>query len=78
MSDDSHQLDTTGTLCPLPILLTAKALLELEPGDVLHVVGDDPTIAEDMPIFCYRAGHRLLHLAEEEGLVRCRIAKGEG
>lgn len=77
MSDDPHQLDTTGTVCPMPILLTAKALLDLEPGGVLEVVGDDPTIAEDMPIFCYRAGHHLLELAEEDGLVRCRIEKGE-
>ncbi len=72
-----RKLDTLGQVCPLPILLTAKALKELQVGDLLEVVGDDPAIADDMPIFCFRAGHRLLKLDEEEtGLVRCTIEKG--
>ena len=81
MSDDralapGQTLDTTGKVCPLPILLTAKAIKELAVGDLLEVVGDDPAIADDMPIFCYRAGHRLVTMDEEEsGLIRCRIEK---
>ncbi len=76
MGDAHTQLDTRGKVCPLPILMTAKAMMQLDPGDVLEVVGDDPVIADDMPIYCYRAGHRLLSLDEEEGgLIRCRIEK---
>ena len=73
---DPHQLDTTGKVCPLPILLTAKAIKDLEVGDLLEVVGDDPAILDDMPIFCFRAGHRLVAMEEEPGgLIRCRIEK---
>jgi tRNA 2-thiouridine synthesizing protein A len=77
LATDFHRLDTTGKVCPLPILLTAKAMLRLAVGEVLEVVGDDPAIAEDMPIYCVRAGHRLLSLEEdpETGEVRCRIEK---
>lgn len=77
MATDPHRLDTTGKVCPLPILLTAKAMLRLEVGEVLEVLGDDPAILEDMPIYCVRAGHRLLALEEdpETGAVRCRIEK---
>jgi TusA-related sulfurtransferase len=78
--DRDHRLDTVGKACPLPILLTAKALLRLSAGEILEVVGDDPAIIEDMPIYCVRAGHRLLALDEdpETGLIRCRIEKVEG
>lgn len=70
------KLDTLGKVCPLPILLTAKAIKDLQVGDLLEVVGDDPAIADDMPIFCFRAGHRLVRIDEEEGnLVRCVIEK---
>ncbi len=68
-------LDTLGTICPLPLLMSAKAMLRLEPGQILEVVGDDPAILEDMPIFCLRAGHRLVEMVEEEGVVRCWIEK---
>ena len=74
---EAHVLDARGKACPLPILMTAKALLRLEVGEILEVLGDDPAIAEDMPVYCYRAGHRLLSLEEDDetGLIRCRVQK---
>lgn len=74
--DVAERLDTQGTVCPLPILLTAKAMLRLQVGQVLEVLGDDPAILEDMPVYCFRAGHRLLEMEEEEdGVIRCRLEK---
>ena len=73
-----HHLDVTGTLCPLPILLSAREMRKLQPGDLLEIVGDDPGIREDMPIWCERAGHRLLEMVEEEGgRLRSLVEKGE-
>jgi TusA-related sulfurtransferase len=40
------------------------------------VVGDDPTILEDMPVWCERAGHGLLDLRQEEGRVHALVEKG--
>ena len=73
-----HHLDVTGLFCPLPILLAAREMRKLQPGDLLEVVGDDPGIREDMPVWCERAGHRLLELEEEEGQIRSLVEKGEG
>ncbi len=72
-----RHLDVTGTLCPLPILLAAREMRKLVPGDLLEIVGDDPGIKEDMPIWCERAGHRLLEMEEEGGRVRVVVEKGE-
>jgi tRNA 2-thiouridine synthesizing protein A len=51
---------------------------KLQPGDLLEVVGDDPAIREDMPVWCERAGHRLVEMEEEEGKIRSLVEKGQG
>ena len=76
MPSARHHLDVTGTFCPLPILLAAREMRKLRPGDLLEVVGDDPGIREDMPVWCERAGHRLLDLAEAGGTIRALVEKG--
>jgi tRNA 2-thiouridine synthesizing protein A len=45
-------LDTSGRLCPYPIVETARAMKALAPGSVLCVVATDPGIATDMPMWC--------------------------
>ncbi len=61
---DTHELDARGLLCPLPVLKAAKRLRGLAPGDVLHVLTDDPAAVIDVPHFCNESGHRLI--ASEE------------
>jgi tRNA 2-thiouridine synthesizing protein A len=45
-------IDTSGTLCPQPIVETAKAVRVLGAGGVLCVIATDPGIALDMPMWC--------------------------
>jgi len=45
-------LDTSGTLCPFPIVETARAMKALAPGEVVRVLATDPGIALDMPMWC--------------------------
>jgi TusA-related sulfurtransferase len=68
----------TGTFCPLPILLAAREMLHLETGDRLEIVGDDPGILEDMPVWCERAGHRLIDIAERDGRIISLVEKATG
>ena len=76
MSSARHRLDVTGTFCPLPILLAAREMRKLSTGDLLEIVGDDPGILEDMPVWCERAGNRLVEMVDEEGLIRSLVEKG--
>ncbi len=71
-----RHLDVTGTFCPLPILLAAREMLRLAAGDRLEIVGDDPGILEDMPVWCQRAGHRLVDISERQGKIVSVIEKG--
>jgi tRNA 2-thiouridine synthesizing protein A len=45
-------IDTSGTLCPRPIVETARAVRALSAGGVLCVIATDPGIALDMPMWC--------------------------
>ena len=53
-------LDTSGTLCPFPIVETAKAVRAMAEGAVLLVIATDPGIATDMPMWCKATRHELL------------------
>ncbi|MEO8503585.1 MAG: sulfurtransferase TusA family protein [Acidobacteriota bacterium] len=70
-----HRLDVAGLLCPVPVLMTARALSALELGEVLEVVGTDPEMLIDIPAWCEQSGNRLLEIAERQGRIRCRIER---
>jgi TusA-related sulfurtransferase len=57
----TRTLDTSGRLCPFPIVETAKAVKGLDDGAILLVIATDPGIAVDMPMWCKATRHE--HLA---------------
>lgn len=71
------RVDVIGSLCPLPILMAIRAMRKLEPGERLELIGDDPGIAEDIPIWCDKNGHVLVDLVDDLGTVTCLIEKGQ-
>jgi tRNA 2-thiouridine synthesizing protein A len=73
-----RRLDVIGMFCPLPILLAAREMLRMAAGERLEVIGDDPAILEDMPVWCERTGHRLIEMVAREGRVISLVEKGAG
>ena len=53
-------------LCPMPIIKTKKVIQELQPGEILEVIADDPGAKEDFPAWCEQTGNELLKLEEKE------------
>jgi TusA-related sulfurtransferase len=47
----------------------------LPAGARLEVVGDDPGIVEDMPVWCEETGNRLVEMQRTGELVRCLVEK---
>ena len=72
---NDQSLDVRGLLCPIPILRTAQRMRDLPAGARLEVVGDDPGIVEDMPVWCEETGNRLVEMGREGELVRCLVEK---
>ncbi len=57
--------------------MTARAMRSMQPGERLEVVGDDPGIAEDMPVWCRETGHRLVHLEHQGDTVTSLVEKAD-
>ena len=68
-------LDTTGLLCPLPVLKAAKRLRGMAPGATLRVTADDPAAVIDVPHFCAEQGYDLVASDETNGVQTYLIRK---
>lgn len=60
--DEAVRLDTSGALCPMPILEIAKAMRRLAPGTVVELISTDRGLELDLPAWCEATGHSLLRL----------------
>jgi tRNA 2-thiouridine synthesizing protein A len=58
-------LDCKGLSCPLPVIKTAKAIKELEVGQVLELLATDPGVDPDMRAWTRRTGNELLEIDKE-------------
>lgn len=56
----AHTLDTTGLLCPEPLMMLHKAVREVESGQIIEVIATDPSTERDIPKFCTYLGHKLV------------------
>ena len=72
---NDESLDVRGLLCPIPILRTAQRMRDMPAGARLEVLGDDPGIVEDMPVWCEETGNRLVEMERTGELVRCLVEK---
>ena len=59
-SQREELLDLRGLKCPLPALLSRKALERAAAGTVLEVVADDPMAIIDVPHMCGQEGYEVL------------------
>lgn len=63
-------LDCRGMLCPLPVIKLAQALPDVEVGDTITVLADDPAAAIDIPAWCRMRSQELVSAADEQYVVR--------
>lgn len=54
------ELDTLGLRCPEPIMMIRKTIREIDAGQILHVIADDPATVRDIPGFCRHMEHELI------------------
>ena len=52
-------LDTSGLLCPEPVMMLHSAVRDLASGKLIKVVATDPSTTRDIPKFCRYLGHEL-------------------
>jgi tRNA 2-thiouridine synthesizing protein A len=68
-------VDYKGLFCPMPIVKVAKAIKEIEVGQVLEMLADDPGSEADMKAWTKQTGHELLEMQEEGGVFKFYVRR---
>ncbi len=69
------KLDTLGLYCPEPVFRTRLALDEMEIGQILEVVADDPAAEADINSLVKYTGQELVSISKEGNILRILIKK---
>ena len=87
MSDNSHSVTSTmttksdktidcqGLFCPEPVFKTRLKLDEMQIGETLEVIADDPAAKSDIETLAKNLGHEILSVNEEDDVVTIIIKK---
>ncbi len=73
--EPDKEIDCVGLYCPEPIFRTRTAIDELEKGQILKVVADDPAAEEDLKRLAKRLGYEVLEITHDGDEVTIYIKK---
>lgn len=59
-------LDVRGECCPYPLIRTKKQVDQLQRGEVLKVIADDPVAPQNIGAWAKKSGNKLL-MVEQDG-----------
>ncbi len=76
-SSPDHTLDALGLRCPEPVMMVRKTVRNMQPGETLLIIADDPATTRDIPGFCTFMEHELVAKETDELPYRYLIRKGE-
>jgi tRNA 2-thiouridine synthesizing protein A len=68
-------VDYKGLFCPMPIVKVARAIKEIEVGQVLEMLADDPGSKADMKAWAKQTRHELLDMREEGGVFKFYVRR---
>ncbi|KAF0664474.1 hypothetical protein L245_26905 [Salmonella enterica subsp. enterica serovar Worthington str. BCH-4719] len=58
-SSPDHTLDALGLRCPEPVMMVRKTVRNMQTGETLLIIADDPATTRDIPGFCTFMEHDL-------------------
>jgi TusA-related sulfurtransferase len=70
-----EHIDARGKSCPLPIVLTAKALRAAPAGQTVTITADDRAFPEDIQAWCRKTSHELVSLETKAGFYEAVVKK---
>lgn len=60
------KVDARGQRCPMPIVLLAKEVRGMEPGEALEILATDSVFPADLKAWIRKTGHTLVSVDEGE------------
>jgi tRNA 2-thiouridine synthesizing protein A len=73
-----HLVDCVGLYCPVPVMRAKEEIDQLNDGDMMELIADDPASAEDIPRWAKRAGHLLIAMRQDGEEYHFLVQKGKG
>lgn len=70
----SRCIDCTGENCPMPLIKTRKAIMEVKEGEIIEVIGTHPQSFKEIPMALEAMGKEIIEL-KKEGQNWCIIFK---
>lgn len=70
-----HKLDCLGLYCPEPVFKTRMELDEMEKGEILEVLADDPAAEEDIRSLVKHLEQEIVSVNRDGNVVRILIRK---
>ncbi len=68
MTEFDVEVDAKGLNCPLPLLRLKKALITMQPGQVVKVIATDPAAHLDFGVYTDQAGHQIVEYIKNEDM----------
>jgi TusA-related sulfurtransferase len=68
-------VDYKGLFCPMPIVKVSRAIKEIEVGQVLEMLADDPGSKADMQAWAKQTGHELVSMVEEGRVLKFYVRR---
>ena len=69
MSDADLVIDLKGLLCPIPVVKIAKAIKQVEVGQVVEAEASDPGVLADIPAWCKSTGNEMLSMEKDDNKI---------
>jgi TusA-related sulfurtransferase len=70
-------VDYKGLFCPMPIVKVSKDIKEIEVGQVLEMLADDPGSKPDMEAWVKQTGHEMVDTQEEGGVFKFYVRRNK-
>jgi tRNA 2-thiouridine synthesizing protein A len=71
----NRKLDCLGLFCPEPVFQTRMEIDQLQKGEILEVIADDPAAEEDIKRLVKTLGQELVDFSKEDGRLRFLIKR---
>jgi len=68
-------LDVRGECCPYPLLLTKKQVEQLDSGEILHIIADDPVAPQNVDAWVKKSGNKLLAVEKDGNTYNIYVQK---
>jgi TusA-related sulfurtransferase len=69
------EIDCVGFYCPMPISMTKEKFDEIEIGQIVKIIADDPAAEEDITRWAKRMNHKILSVEKDGTIITFYIKK---